>query len=415
MDSNITLWQFLLELLMSNQHQDIISWTNNDGEFKLINPEEVAKHWGLRKNKHNMNYDKLSRALRYYYDKNIIKKVMGQKFVYKFVSFPEIVKTENKIPFKQKMESLAKEYGQRSLKVSPTPKTNDNKNSYHSFNPVEVKPSTLNLGLTPASIQVNSVPQQPQAPVHMIPMTIPATHVHVPWPLPPATFHQVAAQFLPASYTLAQPKLEPSEAPRTSSCPPPSISGNTPEINIITPKEEGEGKSNNKEEGKQGLIFEPSRRAITPNPNVTTYGQSVTSSSLPGQSPGAKPKPNPLNLPPEMALGALPSPLPRSAGFSHGPSLSSIPTPMAMLASPALIGQRTPLVPLHFWSSLSPVANLSPRLSTTTAQHFQFPSLSGHQYALSPATLANFSAFTDNLHSPVFVSSPTKKIPVPSV
>lgn len=32
-----------------------------------------------------MNYDKLSRALRYYYDKNIIKKVTGQKFVYRFV------------------------------------------------------------------------------------------------------------------------------------------------------------------------------------------------------------------------------------------------------------------------------------------------------------------------------------------
>jgi hypothetical protein len=35
-----------------------------------------------------MNYDKLSRALRYYYDKDIIKKVVGQKFVYKFVRPP---------------------------------------------------------------------------------------------------------------------------------------------------------------------------------------------------------------------------------------------------------------------------------------------------------------------------------------
>lgn len=113
MDSNITLWQFLLDLLVSNNHKDIIQWTNNEGEFKLINPEEVANLWGRRKNKQNMTYDKLSRALRYYYDKNIIKKVMGQKFMYKFVSFPEIVKTETKVPFKQKMETLAQEYGQQ--------------------------------------------------------------------------------------------------------------------------------------------------------------------------------------------------------------------------------------------------------------------------------------------------------------
>ena len=81
----------------------LISWTSKDGEFKLHKSEEVAKLWGMRKNKTNMNYDKLSRALRYYYDKvidqkktstlfciqNIIKKVSGQKFVYKFVQFPE--------------------------------------------------------------------------------------------------------------------------------------------------------------------------------------------------------------------------------------------------------------------------------------------------------------------------------------
>nr|CAD7429345.1 unnamed protein product [Timema monikensis] len=83
METNITLWQFLLELLISNQYNNIITWTNNDGEFKLVNAEEVARLWGLRKNKTNMNYDKLSRALRYYYDKNIIKKVLGQKFVYR--------------------------------------------------------------------------------------------------------------------------------------------------------------------------------------------------------------------------------------------------------------------------------------------------------------------------------------------
>ena len=39
---------------------------------------------GERKSKPNMNYDKMSRALRYYYDKNIMKKVHGKRYTYKF-------------------------------------------------------------------------------------------------------------------------------------------------------------------------------------------------------------------------------------------------------------------------------------------------------------------------------------------
>lgn len=75
MDSNVTLWQFLLSLLTTGEHRDLIQWTNNAGEFKLLDSEAVAKLWGIRKGKNQMNYDKLSRALRYYYDKNIIRKV----------------------------------------------------------------------------------------------------------------------------------------------------------------------------------------------------------------------------------------------------------------------------------------------------------------------------------------------------
>jgi len=44
----------------------------------------VARRWGERKSKPNMNYDKLSRALRYYYDKNIMTKVHGKRYAYKF-------------------------------------------------------------------------------------------------------------------------------------------------------------------------------------------------------------------------------------------------------------------------------------------------------------------------------------------
>jgi len=71
----IQLWQFLLELLTDRDCQSFISWTNREWEFKLIDPEEVARKWGARKNKPRMNYEKLSRGLRYYYDKNIIHKV----------------------------------------------------------------------------------------------------------------------------------------------------------------------------------------------------------------------------------------------------------------------------------------------------------------------------------------------------
>lgn len=69
MDSSVTLWQFLLQLLLDPGHKQLICWTSEDGEFKLLQAEQVARMWGARKNKPSMNYDKLSRALRYYYDK----------------------------------------------------------------------------------------------------------------------------------------------------------------------------------------------------------------------------------------------------------------------------------------------------------------------------------------------------------
>lgn len=61
-----------------------IRWEGTQGEFKLVDPDEVAKKWGDRKSKPNMNYDKLSRALRYYYDKGILTKVHGKRYTYKF-------------------------------------------------------------------------------------------------------------------------------------------------------------------------------------------------------------------------------------------------------------------------------------------------------------------------------------------
>ncbi|RUS88093.1 hypothetical protein EGW08_004146, partial [Elysia chlorotica] len=80
----IQLWQFLLELLSDARNGPCIAWEGTHGEFKLVDPDEVARRWGERKSKPNMNYDKLSRALRYYYDKNIMTKVHGKRYAYKF-------------------------------------------------------------------------------------------------------------------------------------------------------------------------------------------------------------------------------------------------------------------------------------------------------------------------------------------
>nr|XP_023016026.1 DNA-binding protein Ets97D-like [Leptinotarsa decemlineata] len=84
-NGQIQLWQFLLELLTTREYKAVIQWIGKDGEFRLNHPEIVARLWGVRKNKPMMNYEKLSRALRYYYDGDMISKVHGKRFVYKFV------------------------------------------------------------------------------------------------------------------------------------------------------------------------------------------------------------------------------------------------------------------------------------------------------------------------------------------
>ncbi|KAL1508849.1 hypothetical protein ABEB36_003679 [Hypothenemus hampei] len=87
---SLQLWQFLVALLDTpDVSSGCIAWTGRGMEFKLIEPEEVARRWGAQKNRPAMNYDKLSRSLRYYYEKGIMQKVAGERYVYKFVCDPE--------------------------------------------------------------------------------------------------------------------------------------------------------------------------------------------------------------------------------------------------------------------------------------------------------------------------------------
>ncbi|KAM9829197.1 ETS translocation variant 5-like isoform 2-T2 [Syngnathus typhle] len=86
---SLQLWQFLLTLLDNPANAHLIVWTGHNMEFKLIDCEEVARLWGIQKNRPAMNYDKLSRSLRYYYEKGLMQKVAGERYVYKFVCNPE--------------------------------------------------------------------------------------------------------------------------------------------------------------------------------------------------------------------------------------------------------------------------------------------------------------------------------------
>ncbi|NXG06718.1 ETV5 protein, partial [Sakesphorus luctuosus] len=88
---SLQLWQFLPLACISG----VISCENpspNPGwspdDCPLLSPQ-VARRWGIQKNRPAMNYDKLSRSLRYYYEKGIMQKVAGERYVYKFVCDPD--------------------------------------------------------------------------------------------------------------------------------------------------------------------------------------------------------------------------------------------------------------------------------------------------------------------------------------
>lgn len=82
--TTVNLWKFLLELLTDKAYKDVIRWVDDNGEFQMVKPDTVARLWGEKKQRNNMTYEKLSRALRYYSDGDMISKVPGKRYVYKF-------------------------------------------------------------------------------------------------------------------------------------------------------------------------------------------------------------------------------------------------------------------------------------------------------------------------------------------
>lgn len=64
---NGKLWEFIRDLLLDPvTNPSYIRWERReDGIFKFVQSDKVAKLWGQRKQNPRMTYEKLSRAMRY--------------------------------------------------------------------------------------------------------------------------------------------------------------------------------------------------------------------------------------------------------------------------------------------------------------------------------------------------------------
>ncbi|KRZ07063.1 ETS-related transcription factor Elf-5 [Trichinella zimbabwensis] len=80
------LWEFIRDALKNPETMpSILRWENREeGVFRIVESEKLARLWGMKKNNSRMTYEKLSRAMRYYYNSKIILPVSGRRLVYKF-------------------------------------------------------------------------------------------------------------------------------------------------------------------------------------------------------------------------------------------------------------------------------------------------------------------------------------------
>ncbi|XP_022074928.1 ETS-related transcription factor Elf-3 [Acanthochromis polyacanthus] len=80
------LWEFIRDILIHpERNQGLMKWEDRrEGIFKFLKSEAVAQMWGQKKKNSSMTYEKLSRAMRYYYKREILERVDGRRLVYKF-------------------------------------------------------------------------------------------------------------------------------------------------------------------------------------------------------------------------------------------------------------------------------------------------------------------------------------------
>ncbi|XP_059508242.1 transcription factor ETV6-like isoform X2 [Stegostoma tigrinum] len=84
------LWDYVYQLLSDSRYEAFIRWEDHESKvFRIVDPNGLARLWGNHKNRTNMTYEKMSRALRHYYKLNIIKKEPGQRLLFRFMKTPD--------------------------------------------------------------------------------------------------------------------------------------------------------------------------------------------------------------------------------------------------------------------------------------------------------------------------------------
>ena len=109
--------------------------------FRIKDPAKLAEMWGEKRNRTNMTYEKLSRSLRHYYEKKILRKVPKRKYTYKF-HCREILKSYEVQPFYRRnstgashRKNMASSSGQSSpfTPVTPSPSYHDASRTHFNF------------------------------------------------------------------------------------------------------------------------------------------------------------------------------------------------------------------------------------------------------------------------------------------
>ncbi|XP_043080367.1 transcription factor ETV7 [Puntigrus tetrazona] len=123
------LWDYVYQLLSDSRYEAFIRWEDRDAMiFRVVDPNGLARLWGNHKNRANMTYEKMSRALRHYYKLNIIKKETGQRLLFRFLKTPEEIMQgrSDRTEVSESPDSPASpDYREEALEVSPvsTPTT----------------------------------------------------------------------------------------------------------------------------------------------------------------------------------------------------------------------------------------------------------------------------------------------------